>query len=505
VPWETRWQNEADKLTFTDDDLVVAENCTTHIIYDPNIRDGKHVDLISLTGKTILHRVEGAGHKAIEAFSKADLLKPLVLSVLQGDLDVSIIQRLKNTGKETLRGHMMINIEERGATRGTADIGPVLQRCIDEAAEVVAMQQKQGKWMTVKSAVLIPAGRWRLETPIKLRTGVSIYGEDQASTLLECAIPSGQFAFSTADEKEPYSLKIKNLHAFSLQRFTGGFLSTRMANRSCIMEELFVEYFETGFEFEDSFTSVMRDCTIFTCDVGVKGRNLTNTKFYNNKIENCASHGMSLTESEWNTSTGLSLFGNIFQGNGKSGLYIYGLDQAYFAGNFFEGNNRIPLRRDGSADHFAHIEICSTQDNFNMRNGNLRFTSTFFTQGHYSPPDTVCAAIRNAESVRFDSGTARAFTNQGKGFFIGESVANAVIEDFTFEGIQPDRAIFGPGRAAATTPPKHLWAEVGREAFRPLQFASIIAIRLLTGRIESTADLRHDCVGDMFKVDFIHY
>jgi S-formylglutathione hydrolase FrmB len=141
VPWETRWQNEADKLTFTDDDLVVAENCTTHIIYDPNIRDGKHVDLISLTGKTILHRVEGAGHKAIEAFSKADLLKPLVLSVLQGDLDVSIIQRLKNTGKETLRGHMMINIEERGATRGTADIGPVLQRCIDEAAEVVAMRK----------------------------------------------------------------------------------------------------------------------------------------------------------------------------------------------------------------------------------------------------------------------------------------------------------------------------------------------------------------------------
>lgn len=339
----------------------------------------------------------------------------------------------------------MIDIKRHGAKESGADIGPALLSALEEAGEIREKLQNQNKWLTVKAPIFIPSGVWRWETPVEWQNGVALYGEDQASTLLQIAIPSDLFAVNTQKVHEPYALKIKNLHAQSLTPGIGGFLKAKMANRSSIFQELFVEGFDTAFKFEDCFTNVMRDCTIYNCNNGVIGSNLTNFKFYNNKIENCSAYGAKLGGSETNTSTGLSMFGNIFQGNGRAGLYLDGLDQAYFAGNFFEGNNRIPLRRDDSTDNEAHIEITATKNSFNRRNGNLRFTSTFITQGYYSPKETVSVAIRAGEIVGFDSGTIRAFTPKGSGFYIEEDVTFPYVENITFEGVKREHCIFGPG------------------------------------------------------------
>lgn len=340
----------------------------------------------------------------------------------------------------------MIDIRRHGAKKGK-DISIAILSALEEAQEIQVKLQKQDKWLSIKSPIFIPSGHWYWENSVEWATGVSLYGEDQASTLIDFQIPKNHFAIDTYSIIEPYAFKIKNFHARSLTPFSGGFIRAKMANRSSIFSELFIEGFDVAFDLEDCFTSVVRDCTVYQCTVGVVGRNLTNTKFYNNKIENCSNHGMYLAGSNTNTITGTSLFGNIFQGNGRAGLYLEGLDQASFIGNFFEGNNRISFRRDGSKDNEAHIEIRGKNGDhsFNRRNGNLHFQSTFFTQGFYSPNDTVCAAIHVGEIVRFDGGTARAFSKIGKGFYIGNKVTLPSVENFTFEGIQPNNCFTGPG------------------------------------------------------------
>lgn len=339
----------------------------------------------------------------------------------------------------------MINIRKHGAVEGKC-IGVAIKSALEEACEVELILQKQKKWLSRKNSIYIPSGRWLWETPVKWETGVGLYGENQASTLLELAIPQGEFAIDTTDVLEPYAFKVSNFHVFSLTPFKGGFINAKMTNRSSIISELFIEGLEVAMKFENCFTSVIKDCTIYGCDNGIIGSNLTNTKLYNNKIENCSYHGIHLKGSDTNTTTGTSLFGNIFQGNGRAGLYIDSLDQAFFSGNFFEGNNRIPFRRDGSFDNEAHLEIRSTKNDFTRRNSNLCFESTFFTQGHYSPDDTVCVAIHAGELISFNGGVARAFSKKSKGFYISENVTMPRVENFTFEGISEESCIYGPGK-----------------------------------------------------------
>lgn len=71
--------------------MVINNKCEVHIIYDPLIDDAKHVELIAKTGTVNLHRTRGGGHQVIEKISRAGLLKPLVVSFVDGKFDVSLI------------------------------------------------------------------------------------------------------------------------------------------------------------------------------------------------------------------------------------------------------------------------------------------------------------------------------------------------------------------------------------------------------------------------------
>lgn len=346
-----------------------------------------------------------------------------------------------------------IDIRNHGAEPGK-DIAHALQSAIDEAAQVTRKLQKQDKWMAVTKHVVIPSGIWRWESPVRWRTGVAILGENQSSTLIECAIPSGHFALDSDPEPEPYGLKIANLHVKSLSPHQGGFVRMKMANRSSIIEQIFCEGFDTAFHLTDCFTTVMKDCTIFDCINGIIGQNLTNFKFYNNKIENCCHDGVQLDQSATNTSTGLSLYGNIFQGNGMAGLRLYNMDQVYGSGNFFEGNNRIPFRKNGTEFNQAHLEIDGdlayqkSATGYAKRNGNIRFDSTFFTQGYYSPPDTEFVGMRRGELISFTGGTMRAFDPASSGFNISGDVTLPIISEFTFE-MNRNTAHLGSGIGSA--------------------------------------------------------
>ena len=346
-----------------------------------------------------------------------------------------------------------IDIRSHGAQAGK-DIAHALQTAIDEAAQVTKKLHNQDKWMAVTSHVTIPSGLWLLESPVKWRNGVSISGENQSSTLIECAIPDGYFALDSTAEAEPYSMKLSNLAVKSVARHRGGFVRLKMANRSCVIDQIFCEGFDTAFDLTNCFTSVMRNCTIFDCVDGVVGRNLTNFKFYDNKIENCCHDGINLNQSDTNTSTGLALYSNVFQGNGKAGLRLFNIDQMYGAGNFFEGNNRIPFRKDKTDFSQAHIEIDSDigskgdKTDYSKRNGNIRFESTFFTQGYYSPPDTAFVGMRCGELISFSGGTMRAFNSVSSGFQISRSVTLPIISEFTFE-MYKDNAHIGPGVGSA--------------------------------------------------------
>ncbi len=339
----------------------------------------------------------------------------------------------------------MINIIDFGAVEGS-DISIPLQLAINNASKRKKTLQKQDKWLLVEDYVFIPSGRYILSKPIQLANGIVIRGENQSSVLIECNVEDGEFCFNTNNITEPYSIKVSNIHFISLNLFQGSLFNISMANRSCILSELFIESFDTAIKMTNTFTSVMKDSTIFNCINGLIGENITNGKFYNNKIENCRNYGFAFMDSTSNTSTGLSLIGNIFQGNAKSGVYLKNLDQVMFSACFFEGNNRKSFRIDGSSIDYAHIDITTDEHNhFNKRNGNLLFTSTFITQGSYSPPNTVGVSVQDSINVIFNGGTIRGFSKEAVAFYIGLNNLNIQINGMTMEGIQIDKVITGPG------------------------------------------------------------
>lgn len=89
VPFETRWRQEAERIEWRPEiDGAINCRCAPIIVFDPQGIDGRHVDLIAAETPIQRFSLRYSGHPSATYLSELDLLEPLALQALSGDLDV---------------------------------------------------------------------------------------------------------------------------------------------------------------------------------------------------------------------------------------------------------------------------------------------------------------------------------------------------------------------------------------------------------------------------------
>src|SRR5262245_54591904 len=88
-----------------------------------------------------------------------------------------------------------------------------LQQEIDRVGKSIHTTHQ--KWPLVAESIVLPPGLHHVHKPIRLRSGVQIWGSSQASTALISHLREDHAVFSTDPESEPYAIKIGHLHAIS--------------------------------------------------------------------------------------------------------------------------------------------------------------------------------------------------------------------------------------------------------------------------------------------------
>lgn len=310
-----------------------------------------------------------------------------------------------------------------------------LQQEIDRAGKVIHTPHL--KWPLVAGSIVLPPGLHHVHKPIRLRSGVQIWGSSQASTVLISHLREDDAVFSTDPESEPYAIKLGHLHAISENPFHGRFLEIHNANRNCVFHDIFMENFRCGIKLLNCYTTAFRDLGIYRCRTGFLAENLTNGRVDNVKIENCSEHGFELACSEKNTTTGTEVRGLVCQGNGYSGVRLRGLDQVRFSSLFLEGNNRDAVREFSSDERYGQLSAVADNELINKRNGNLVFDSIFVTPGHSTLVSSPAIDLIHAENVRFSGGYIRSNRAAFRpGFKIAPGVNVCSIEGITFQGFR---------------------------------------------------------------------
>lgn len=308
-----------------------------------------------------------------------------------------------------MRVIISINVIDYISNMHLTDHSEAFQAAINAAGEHVVKHHKY--WPNVSGKVFIPSGVYTISKTLKIPSGVSIEGDSMASTVLLSCLTGTDPVLLCEDEYDTYNSKISNLHLRSTNMGAGVAIKLIKANRACILSDLFIEDFKAGIILWETFTALIRDCTIYNCSsMGILGLNATNFEMSKVKIENCLGHGAIFKDSSINTSTGISLTSNVFQGNAYAGLKLHNLDHGLFTGNFFESNNRAERRQNRHNDSFAQIEISAVKKTFNRRNfnnGNLHFLSCFITGGKIVPHNSIAVKISRAGIVTFDGGYIR--------------------------------------------------------------------------------------------------
>lgn len=90
VPFEARWRQEAERIDWRPEiDGAINCSCVPIVVFDPLGADGRHVDMIA--AETAIQRfpLRYSGHPSATYLSELDLLGPLALQALSGDLDVA--------------------------------------------------------------------------------------------------------------------------------------------------------------------------------------------------------------------------------------------------------------------------------------------------------------------------------------------------------------------------------------------------------------------------------
>lgn len=89
APFETRWRQEASRIQWLPDiDGPLACSCTPVIVFDPASDDNRHVNMIAT--ETAIERIalRHSGHPSATYLAELELLGPLALQTLSGELDV---------------------------------------------------------------------------------------------------------------------------------------------------------------------------------------------------------------------------------------------------------------------------------------------------------------------------------------------------------------------------------------------------------------------------------
>lgn len=90
VPFETRWLQDGHRIQWLPEiDGPIRCACTPVIVFDPSGNDKRHVDRIA--AETAIQRIDlrHSGHPAATYLAELELLGPLALQTLSGDLDAA--------------------------------------------------------------------------------------------------------------------------------------------------------------------------------------------------------------------------------------------------------------------------------------------------------------------------------------------------------------------------------------------------------------------------------
>ena len=93
VPFETRWLQDGHRIQWLPEiNGPIRCACTPIIVFDPTGDDKLHVDMIA--AETAIERIDlrHSGHPAATYLSELEMLGPLVLQTLSGDLDVAVFR-----------------------------------------------------------------------------------------------------------------------------------------------------------------------------------------------------------------------------------------------------------------------------------------------------------------------------------------------------------------------------------------------------------------------------
>ncbi len=315
-----------------------------------------------------------------------------------------------------------------------------LQRKIDSAAKQVVSSHP--KWPLVADTVRIPSGVYKVRRPIRLRSGVAVRGEHQASVVFLSELENEDPVFYSEPEDELYATSVSGIHARSEKHQQGVFLRVFSANRNCSFGDLFIENFGHSIVSEECYTSKFHDIGVYRCGEGPQFYNLTNGRLYNIKTENCAGNGLYLGPSKNRTDSvsGTDVTGYVAQGNGRCGVLIDRVDQVRFASLFLEGNNRQMMRADGDNGDYAQLRLIGDRNVLNKRNSNVFFDNIFVTPGRSDLTAHAAIQVLSAEVVIFRGGVIRNNQNVfSRAFEVSDEVLNFVAEDLVFDRWKEDK------------------------------------------------------------------
>jgi dienelactone hydrolase len=123
VPFETRWAPERRRIRFLDSlDGAITPGSRMILAYDSTLEaDRRHAELLAAETDIILLPLPYAGHPAGGFLNDARLLRPLVLTALDGSFDPARFRRAAHA-RRTESAHWLANLAERqpGVRAGTS-------------------------------------------------------------------------------------------------------------------------------------------------------------------------------------------------------------------------------------------------------------------------------------------------------------------------------------------------------------------------------------------------
>lgn len=117
VPFETRWTEDARRISFRPDHARVAPGVRHILLFDPINRDARHAELIEAAapGRVVSLRVPGGGHPVGTTLAEAGLLSGLLRAVLRdGALPAGFEAEMLAALPRSPSYHRILAVQTRG-------------------------------------------------------------------------------------------------------------------------------------------------------------------------------------------------------------------------------------------------------------------------------------------------------------------------------------------------------------------------------------------------------